>query len=178
MSGSNLIYCENTLHSSYNLTLEMFGEPPGYSALTTQPIPPHPSLPPQAPDEAYMIDFSTDYTLRATATSGGTPGTNVPISYRTYTLQQFSDNVDSPESLLALGNDLGQADTDAFGEAELIYSVNNSDYVQFNMDNYMGTTYILAAYSGFAAYAITSFVIVPEGYLSSVSINASIVTIS
>ncbi len=173
VSGSTLIYCENTLHSSYNLTLEMLGEPPGYSALTTQPIPPHPSLPPQAPDEAYMIDFSTDYTLRATATSGGSPGTNVPISYRTYTLQQFSDNIDTPANLLALGNDVGEAATDVLGEAELIYSFNASDYVQFDIDNYMGTTYILAAYSGFAAYAITSFAIVPEGYLSGVSINAT-----
>ncbi|MCK4844089.1 MAG: transglutaminase domain-containing protein [Candidatus Heimdallarchaeota archaeon] len=173
VSGSNLIYCENTLHSNYNLTLEMLGEPPGYSALTTQPIPPHPSLPPQAPDEAYMIDFSTDYTLRATATSGSNPGANVPISYRTYTLQQFSDNIDTPENLLALGNNIGETATDVFGEADLIYSFNASDYVQFDMDNYMGTTYILAAYSGFAAYAITSFVIVPEGYLSSVSINTT-----
>ncbi len=172
-SGTTPIYCENTLHSSYNLTLEMFGEPPSYDSLTTQPIPPHPSIPPGAPDEAYMIDFSTLYTLRATATSGASPGTNVPISYRTYTLQQFSDNIDTPQNLLVLGNDLGQASTDDFGEAELIYSFNTSEYVQLDVNNYMATSYILAAFSGFSAYAATSFAIVPEGYLDSVLVNAT-----
>lgn len=173
VSGNTPIYCENTLHSSYNLTLEMFGEPPSYDSLATQPIPPHPSIPPGAPDEAYMIDFSTLYTLRATATSGGSPGTNVPISYRTYTLQQFADNVDTPQNLLVLGNDLGQAATDDFGEAELIYSFNASDYVQLDVNYYMATSYILAAFSGFSAYAVTSFAIVPEGYLDSVLVNAT-----
>lgn len=172
VSGSNLIYCENTLHSNYNLTLEMLGSPPNYQTLPTYPLV-HPSLPPQAPEEAKVIDFDTPYTLRAIAESGGSPGTNVPISYRTYSLRQFAENQDTPQNLLLLGNDLGIISTNSSGYTDFSYIFNNSLYEQFDPNNYLDTAYILAAYNGFASYAVEAFIIFPQGYLSAITMNAT-----
>lgn len=173
VSGSNLIYCENTLHSSYNLTLDMLGSPPIYRTLPTYPLA-HPSLPPQAPEEAKVIDFDTPYTLRTIAESGGSPGTNIPISYRTYSLRQFDENQDNPQNLLYLGNDLGTISTNSSGYADFSYGFNNSLYEQFDPNNYLDTAYILAAYNGFAAYVVNAFIIVPQGYLSAITMNATV----
>ncbi|GAH10830.1 unnamed protein product, partial [marine sediment metagenome] len=133
----------------------------------------HPSLPPQAPEEAKVIDFDTPYTLRAIAESGGSPGTNVPISYRTYSLRQFAENQDTPQNLLLLGNDLGIISTNSSGYADFSYIFNNSLYEQFDPNNYLDTAYILAAYNGFASYAVNAFIIFPQGYLSAITMNAT-----
>lgn len=156
-SGGDLIYCENTLYSAYNLTVEML------------------SVPTQLIDgqDVYIIDNYVDYNIRATVTSEGSPVIGASVKFETITVADFQTYQSNPSQLLSVARDIGTEVTDIFGFALLNYNFDHINYLEFNPTNPDATTYLILAYVSLVSLDAASFVVLPVGYLSSLSMNTT-----
>ena len=163
-SGSDLIYCENTLYSAYNVSITMHGEPLAYDPLPTYSL---------SGDDVYLTDFNVQYTLRATVTSGGSLVTGANVNFETITVEDLQNYQSDPTQLLAIARDIGSAVTNIGGIAEYYTSFDETNYTMFDLNNPNPTTYVTIAYVSLSSINGTSFVVLPEGYLSGVVMNAT-----
>ena len=75
---------------------------------------------------------------------------------------------------MAIADDLGSASTfGIFGRAEVYPTFNNTAYPTFNPSDPESTTFIVIAFVSFSSFNGTGFIVLPEGYLSTVSMNAT-----
>ncbi|NPD89790.1 MAG: hypothetical protein HGN29_13845 [Asgard group archaeon] len=157
-SGGDLIYCENTLYSSYNVSVEFL------------------SVIPQDPgigEEVYVIDNYVDYTLRATVTSEGSPVVGASVQFETISTADYQAAQSNPTELLSLTRGLGSDVTDGFGYAAITYDFDHVNYTVLNFADQEATSYILIAYISLASIGGAGFVVIPEGYLSALAMNTS-----
>jgi hypothetical protein len=164
LDTSSMYYCENTLYSSFNVSIEMFGEPALYLPVTKQNI---------DGEDVYLTDYAKTYTLRATVSdeTGFVEGSTV--NFATVTVAQLQTYSTNPAGLLSVANNLGTAVSVAGGVAELYTEWNPVQYTVYNPSNPGGTAYVLLAYVTLLSTNYTGFVIIPTGYLTGISINAA-----
>ena len=158
MDNGDLIYCENTLNSAYNVSVEFL------------------SLIPQDPgvgEEVYVIDNYVDYTLRATVTSDGAPVVGSSVQFATISVEDYQTAQSNPAQLFTLTRELGSDTTDGFGYATINYNFDHVNYTELNLADQDATSYILIAYITLASLGGTGFVVMPEGYLSAVYLNTT-----
>ncbi len=156
--GSDLIYCENTLYSAYNISVEFL------------------SVIPQDPgtgEEVYVIDNYVDYTLRAEVTSDGAPVEGATVQFETISVADYQATQSNPALLLSTTRELGSDATDAFGFATINYNFDHVNYTELNFADQEATSYVLLAYISLASLGGAGFVVMPEGYLSAVYMNTT-----
>ena len=157
--NGDLIYCENTLYTAYNISIEMLSVP-------TQDV--------GLGQDVYVIDNYVDIDLRAHVSSSGTDVEGATVTFETITSADLQTYQSDPGQLLSIARDLGTAVTNAFGLAILTRSFDHVNYTQFNPSDPQGTSYVLFAYVSLASMNGTGFIVLPEGYLTSVAMNATI----
>jgi len=163
-SGSDLIYCENTLYSAYNVSVSMLGAPLAYDALPTYSV---------SGDDVYLTDFNVQYTLRAIITTDGTPISGANVNFETISVEDMQNYQSNPTQLLDVARNIGSATTNIGGIAEYYTSFDETNYTMFDINNPNPTTYVTLAYVSLSSINGTSFVVLPEGYLSGVTMNAT-----
>ncbi|MHA2308907.1 MAG: hypothetical protein ACXABJ_06500 [Candidatus Heimdallarchaeaceae archaeon] len=156
--GSDLIYCENTLYSAYNISVEFL------SVIPTDP---------GVGEDVYVIDNYVDYTLRATVTSDGSPVVGASVQFETISTADYQATQSNPALLLATTRELGNDVTDGFGFASIVYNFDHVNYTELNFADQDATSYVLLAYISLASLGGVGFVVMPEGYLSAVAMNTS-----
>jgi len=161
-SGSDLVYCENTLYTSYDVDVSMY-EYPTYNSLPTQV---------SGSDEVYVLD-NLQYVVRADVSSDGSPEAGVIVNFRAITSADYQTYQSNPVQLLAIADNLGAETTIASGRAEVYPTFNSTAYPVFNPSDPDSTTYIIFAFVSFTSLNGTGFIILPEGYLTSISMNAT-----
>ncbi len=166
---STLHYCENTLYSSFDIDIAMFGEPLLYLPVIQQDL--------GGGQYVYINDYGRNYTLRATVSDDTGLVEGATVNYATVTAGQLQTYQTNPAALLAVANNIGTAITDVSGVAELYSVWNPLVYDIYNPSNPLGTAYVLLAYVTLLSTNYTGFIIVPTGYLTGVSINATQETI-
>lgn len=160
--GGDLIYCENTLYTAYDVDVSMY-EYPSYSSLPTQTV---------GSEEVYVLD-NLQYVVRADIEEDGTPAENVVVNFRAVTAAQYQTYGTNPTQLLAVADDLGEASTNVIGRAEVYPTFNSTAYPTYNPSDPDSTTYIIFAFVSFTSLNATGFVILPEGYLTAPALNAT-----
>ncbi|OLS33291.1 MAG: hypothetical protein HeimAB125_00130 [Candidatus Heimdallarchaeota archaeon AB_125] len=165
---SSLYYCENTLYSSFDVDIAILGEPFLYLPVLQQDI---------GGQDVYFTDYGRNYTLRATVTDDTGLVEGATVNYATVTAGQLQTYASNPAALLAVASSLGSAVTNVIGVAEFYTTWNPLMYDVYNPSNPGGTVYVLLAYVTLVSTNYTGFVLVPTGYLSGVSINATVETI-
>jgi hypothetical protein len=165
---STLYYGENTLYSSFDVDIAMYGEPMLYLPVTQQNI---------DGEDVYVTDYGRNYTLRATVSDDTGLVDGATVNYATVTVSQLQTYASNPAALLAVAQSLGSAITNVAGVAELYTVWNPLVYDVYNPSNPGGTAYVLLAYVTLVSTNYTGFVIVPTGYLTGISINATQETI-
>ncbi len=161
-SGVDLVYCENTLYTSYDVDVSMY-EYPTYNSLPTQVV---------GSDEVYVID-NLQYVVRADVSSEGSPVDGAMVNFKAVSSADYQTYQTNPSQLLSIADNLGEDATNAFGIAEVYPTFNSTAYPIFNPSDPDSTTYIVFAYVSFTSLNGTGFIIMPEGYLSTVSMNAT-----
>ncbi len=162
-SGVDLVYCENTLYTSYDVDVSMHGLPASYDALPTQVV---------GSDEVYILD-NLQYTVRADVSSEGSPAVGAIVNFKAVTAADYQTYQTNPTQLLAVADDLGNEATNGIGRAEVYPTFNSTAYPLYNPSDPDSTTYIVFAFISFTSLNATGFVILPEGYLTTVSMNAT-----
>ena len=157
-SNGDMIYCENTLYSAYNVSVEFLSVS---------------KYDPGVGEEVYVIDNYVDYTLRATVTSEGNPVDGVSVEFATVTVQEYNAAQSNLAQLFDDKRDLGTDTTDGFGYATINYNFDHINYTELSFSNQDATSYVLLAYISLASLGGDGFVVMPEGYLSSISMNAT-----
>ncbi|MBY9001191.1 MAG: hypothetical protein KGD64_09775 [Candidatus Heimdallarchaeota archaeon] len=164
--GGDFVYCENTLHSSYDVDVSMY-EFPTYNALPTQNV---------GGDEVYVID-NLQYVVRADIINDNSDDEEgVLVNFKAVSAADYQTYQSNPTQLLSVADDLGadySSDAGSFGRAEVFPTFNSTAYPTFNPSDPDSTTYIVFAFVSFTSLNATGFIILPEGYLSSVSMNAT-----
>ena len=158
---SDYVYGENTLYTSFDVDVEMF-EFPTYAPVSTGSY---------DGKEAYIID-NTQYVVRATISAEGTPEEGVLVNFRAISSLGYELYGDDPTTLLANSDNLGSATTNILGYADIFPEFNETYYPVFDPGNETGTTFIIYAYVSFTSLNATAFVVLPEGYLSAVTLDA------
>ena len=156
--GSDMIYCENTLYSAYNISVEFL------------------SVIPQDPgtgEEVYVIDNYVDYSLRAEVTSEGAPVVGASVQFETISVADYQAAASNPSLLLTATRALGSDVTDGFGFATITYNFDHVNYTELNFADQEATSYVLLAYISLASLGGAGFVVMPEGYLSAVYLNTT-----
>jgi hypothetical protein len=158
IDNGDFIYCENTLNSAYNVSVEFL------------------SVIPQDPgvgEEVYVIDNYVDYTLRATVTSEGSPVIGASVQFATMSVADYQIAASNPAQLFDLTRELGSDISDGFGHASIIYNFDHVNYTELNFADQDATSYVLLGYVSLASMGGAGFVVMPEGYLSAVAMNTS-----
>ncbi len=161
-SGVDLVYCENTLYTSYDVDVSMY-EYPTYNSLPTQTV---------GSEEVYILD-NLQYVVRADVDSEGSPAVGAMVNFKTVTAADYQTYQTNPSQLLAIADDLGQQATNGIGRAEVYPTFNSTAYPLYNPSDPDSTTYIVFAFISFTSLNATGFIILPEGYLTTVSMNAT-----
>ncbi|MHA1550507.1 MAG: hypothetical protein ACTSQC_01015 [Candidatus Heimdallarchaeaceae archaeon] len=161
-SGVDLVYCENTLYTSYDVDVSMY-EYPTYNVLPTQTV---------GSDEVYILD-NLQYVVRADVDSEGSPAVGAMVNFKAVTAADYQTYQTNPSQLLAVADDLGNEVTNGIGRAEVYPTFNSTAYPLYNPSDPDSTTYIVFAFISFTSLNATGFIIVPEGYLTTVSMNAT-----
>ncbi len=164
LDTSSMYYCENTLYSSFNVSIEIFGEPISYLPVTKQNI---------DGEDVYLTDYTNNYTLRATVSDETGSVEGATVNFATVTVAQLQTYSTNPAVLLSVANNLGTAISVVGGVAELYTEWNPLSYSVYNPSNPGGTAYVLLAYVTLLSTNYTGFVIIPTGYLTGISINAT-----
>ena len=161
-SGVDLVYCKNTLHTSYDVDVSMY-EFPTYNSLPTQTV---------GSDEVYVLD-NLQYVVRADISSDGSPVDGAQVNFKAVSSADFQTYQSDPSQLLSIADDLGTAGSNVIGRAEVYPTFNSTAYPSFNPSDPDSTTFIVFAYVSITSMNGTGFIILPEGYLSAVSMNAT-----
>lgn len=160
--GVDLIYCENTLYSSYDLDLYILNEPPLYFPVSSQLA---------GSETVYVTDYATNYTFRAVVSDASGPVDGATVTFKTLTLEDYYNYQSNPVQLLAVARDIGTAGTVA-GVAELYTELNPILYPMYVPgDN--STVFALMAYVSLLSTNATGFIVAPEGYLTDIYIDAN-----
>ncbi|MCG3258906.1 MAG: hypothetical protein H7644_04115 [Candidatus Heimdallarchaeota archaeon] len=165
LDTSSMYYCENTLYSSFNVSIEMLGEPAMYLPVTRQDI---------GGEDVYLTDYAKNYTLRATVSDETGFVEGATVNFATVTVVQLQTYSTNPAGLLSVANNLGTAISVVGGVAELYTEWDPLSYNVYNPSNPGGTAYVLLAYVTLLSTNYTGFVVIPTGYLSIISINSTI----
>ncbi|MHA1218140.1 MAG: transglutaminase domain-containing protein [Candidatus Heimdallarchaeaceae archaeon] len=165
LDTSSMYYCENTLYSSFNVSIEMLGEPVMYLPVTRQDI---------GGEDVYLTDYAKNYTLRATVSDETGFVEGATVNFATVTVVQLQTYSTNPAGLLSVANNLGTAISVVGGVAELYTEWDPLSYNVYNPSNPGGTAYVLLAYVTLLSTNYTGFVVIPTGYLSIISINSTI----
>ncbi|MHA1417462.1 MAG: hypothetical protein ACTSVO_02450 [Candidatus Heimdallarchaeaceae archaeon] len=160
--GGDFIYCENTLHTSYDIDVSMY-EYPTYNNLPTQTV---------GSDEVYVID-NLQYVVRADVSSEGSPVDGAQVNFKAVSSADFQTYQTDPAQLLSIADDLGIDVSNVIGRAEVYPTFNSTAYPLFDPSDPDSTTYLIFAFVSFTSMNGTGFIILPEGYLSTVSMNAT-----
>jgi len=163
VDGSDYVYCDNTLYSSYDLNLTICNDPDiGFVPKTTV-----------GSENVYMVDYGTDYLFRAIVTDSSVqPVEGATVTFKTLTLQDYNNYFTNPIELFARARDVGTAATNSSGYAELSTDLNPVYYPMY-VPNDNSTVFALIAYVTFSSMEATGFIVVPDGYLTEVNINAN-----
>ncbi|MHA1396662.1 MAG: transglutaminase-like domain-containing protein [Candidatus Heimdallarchaeaceae archaeon] len=157
LKGSDLIYCENTLYSSYNVSVEMLSVPTqNYNG-----------------EDVYVTDYGVDYSIRATVTREGSPVDGVRVNFKTISVADLQTYQSNPGQLLSVATNIGSATSNSFGYALIHKTLSSANYSEFNPANPDATTYVILGFVSLSSYGGASFIVLPTGFLSSVSINTT-----
>ncbi|MCK4973152.1 MAG: transglutaminase family protein, partial [Candidatus Heimdallarchaeota archaeon] len=105
-SGVDLVYCENTLYTSYDVDVSMY-EFPTYNSLPTQVV---------GSDEVYVLD-NLQYVVRADVLSEGSPVEGAVVNFKAVTSSEYQTYQTNPAQLLAIADNLGEEATNIIGRA-------------------------------------------------------------
>ncbi len=160
--GVDLIYCENTLYSSYDLDLYILNEPPLYFPVSSQMA---------GSEQVYVTDYATNYTFRAVVNDVNGPVDGATVTFKVLTLEDYYAYQSNPIQLLAAARDVGTAGTSG-GVAELYTELDPLIYPMYvPTDN--STVFALIAYVTFLSMNTTAFIVAPDGYLTDIYINTN-----
>ncbi|MHA1778629.1 MAG: hypothetical protein ACTSYN_03565 [Candidatus Heimdallarchaeaceae archaeon] len=161
--NNQLIYCENTLYASYNVTVSML-ETDTSAELPTQTI---------NGNDVYLADNDVTYTLQAYVSNDGEAVPNVPITFRIYTAEQLQQIQAGQTDYASVGDYIGIATTNSSGYASLTKSFNTTAYPLFDLQNPDTTSFVLLGMASLTSIDYKGFIILPVGYLTYLSMNAT-----
>ncbi len=160
--GVDLIYCENTLYSSYDIDLYILNEPPLYFPVSSQLA---------GGELVYVTDYATNYTFRAVVSDVNGPVDGATVTFKTLTLEDYYAYQANPILLLTSARDVGTAAT-VGGVAELYTELDPIAYPMY-VPNDNSTVFALLGYVTFLSMNATGFIVAPDGYLTNVYIDTN-----
>lgn len=160
---NQLIYCENTLYASYNVSVAMLDSTTN-APLPTQTI---------EGNEVYLADNDISYTIQAYVSDDSGGVGNVPVSFRAYTVNQLDQILAGQQSLTDVGDFIGTTNTNSSGYATIAKSFNVSAYPIFDLQNPDATSFVILAMTSLTSMDYKGFIIFPVGYIKPLEINAT-----